>query len=82
MHFLFERMIDRDGEFAMTIHFRHLSQKICAMVRASLEDVVLPLMNHFMCEGAYELISSAGSTAQQEFEERKREADFTLRGFV
>ena len=64
MHFLFERMVDRDGEFAITIHFGHLSQKIRAMVRATLEDVVLPLVNHFMCEGTHELISSARSTAQ------------------
>src|SRR5262245_18194847 len=82
MHFLFERMIDRDGEFAITIHFGHLSQKIRPMVRTSLEDVVLPLVNHFMCEGADELISATGSTAQQEFEEGERETDFALRGFV
>lgn len=63
MHFLFERMIDRDGEFAVAIHFGHLSEKIRAMVRAPLEDVVLPLVNHFMCEGAHEFIS-ATETAQ------------------
>ena len=64
MHFLLERMIDRDGEFAVTIHFDHLSQKIRAMVRAPSEYVVLPLVNHFMCEGADKLMSATGSTTQ------------------
>lgn len=64
MHFLLERMIDRDGEFAITIHFAHLSQKVRAMVRAPSEDVVLPLVNHFMCEGADELMSAIGGPGQ------------------
>jgi hypothetical protein len=64
MHFFLEGMIDRDGEFAIPIHFAHLSQKVRAMVRAPSEYVVLPLVNHFMCEGADKLMSATGSTTQ------------------
>ena len=79
-HFLLERMVDRNGQLAVTIHFGHLSQKVLAMIRPPLEDVVLPLVNHFVRDSADELISAIGTTCQQGFEERKRESDFTLRG--
>jgi len=64
MYLLLERMIDGNGEFAITIHLAHLSQKVRAMVRAPSENVVLPLVNHFMCEGADELMSAIGSPGQ------------------
>ena len=79
-HFLLERMVNRDGQDALTIHFGHLSQKVRAMVRTPLEDVVLPLVDHLVRESADELISAIGTACQQGFEERKRESDFTLRG--
>lgn len=79
--FLLERVVNRDGQDTPPVHLGHLSKKIQAMVRAPLENVVLPLVNHLMRKGAHELIAAIGSTGQQRFEERKGEADFTL-GFM
>lgn len=81
-HFLLEGMVDRDGQCAVPIHFGHLSEKFSSVIRPPLEDVVLPLMNHLMREGADELVPAIGRTGQQGLEKRKREADLTLRGFV
>jgi len=68
-HFLLERMVDRNGQLAVTIHFGHLSQKVLAMIRPPLEDVVLPLVNHFMREGADEFVPAMRRTGQQRLEE-------------
>src|SRR5512147_662324 len=53
-------MVDGDGQSSVAIHLRHLPEKIWPMIWASLEDVVLPLMNHFMGDGADQLVPAVG----------------------
>ena len=55
-HFLLERMVDRDRQGAVPIHLGHLPQKFSSMIRPPFEDVVLPLMDHLVREGADELV--------------------------
>jgi len=45
-------MIDRDAE-AIQVHARHHATEILTMIRATLEDVVLPLMDHFVRQGRH-----------------------------
>jgi len=81
-HFLLERMVNRDGQGAIAVHLSHLAQKVRSMIRSPFEDIVLPLMDHFMGEGAGQFIQSIGCASQQGLEERERQADFTLKGFL
>jgi hypothetical protein len=46
--FLLQGMTDGDREGAVSVHFGHPTKKICPMIWPSLQDVELPLMNHFM----------------------------------
>jgi hypothetical protein len=54
-HFVLQRVVDRNGEGAVAIHFCHLAEKIRSMAGASLENVILPLMDHLMGQRADEL---------------------------
>lgn len=49
-HFFAQRVIDRDAE-AVLVHARHHAPKIHTVIRAALQNIVLPLMNHFMRQG-------------------------------
>jgi hypothetical protein len=49
-------MVDGDRESAVSIHLGHLSQKARPMVWPLFQNVVLPLMNHFMCQRAPDLL--------------------------
>ena len=49
-HFFAQRVIDRDAK-AVSIHLGHHAAKIGAMIRATLQDIVLPLVNHFVRQG-------------------------------
>jgi hypothetical protein len=49
-------MVDGDRQGAVSIHLVHLTEKIRPMIRSSLQDVVLPLMNHFVRQGAHDLL--------------------------
>ena len=49
-HFFAQRVIDRDTE-TISIHPGHHATKISAMIRATLQDIVLPLVNHFVRQG-------------------------------
>ena len=55
-HVLSQRVIDRHRQCAVPIHVGHFAEKIQAVIRAALEDVVLPLMDHFVGQGADEFI--------------------------
>src|SRR5512134_1682503 len=81
-HFLLERMVDRDGQLAAAVHLGHLAQKFRSMIGPSLEQIVLPLMDHLMGESTDQLVAAIGSAGQEGLEERKRQTDFTLRGFL
>jgi hypothetical protein len=49
-----KRVVDRNAE-AVSIHLSHHAAKIRPMVRAALQDIVLPLMDHFMRECGHEV---------------------------
>jgi len=58
LHFLLQRVVDRNGEDAVAVHLPHLAEEIRSMIRTPLEDVVLPLVNHLMRHCADEFVLS------------------------
>jgi hypothetical protein len=54
--FLLQGMVDGDREIAVPIHFGHLSEKVRPMVWPLFQNVVLPLMNHFVRQRAPDLL--------------------------
>ena len=46
-HFFAEGMVDRDAE-PIFIHPCHHATKVQSMIRATFQNIVLPLMDHFM----------------------------------
>jgi len=58
-------MVDRDAE-ALLIHPRHHATKIHSMIGATLQDIVLRLMNHFMRQRRQNLMVLVGSISLQE----------------
>jgi hypothetical protein len=49
-------MVDGDCQSAVSIHLGHLAEKVHPMIRPPLQDVVLPLMNHFVRQRAQDLL--------------------------
>jgi hypothetical protein len=47
-HFLREGVINRDTQKPVTVDLPHLSTKVRPMIRSSLQDVILPLMDHLV----------------------------------
>ena len=58
LHFLLQRVVDRNGESAVAVHFPHLAEEIRSMIRMPLEDIVLPLVDHLMRYCADEFVFS------------------------
>jgi hypothetical protein len=54
-------MVDGDRQGAVSVYFGHLAEKIRSMIRPPLQDVILPLMNHFVCQRAHDLLLAARS---------------------
>jgi hypothetical protein len=48
-------MVDGNRQGTVPIHLGHLAEKIRPMIRPPLQDVVLPLMNHFVRQRAHDL---------------------------
>ena len=65
LHFLFQRMVDRDRQCTVAVHLTHLPEKIRSMVRPPLEDVVLPLVDHLVCECTDEFVFPECRPCQQ-----------------
>lgn len=76
-HFFLQRMVERDRQRAVAIHLGHLAQEVLSMIRAAFQDIVLPLMDHFMGDGAAHFGLAIWRGGQEGREERKRETDFT-----
>jgi len=49
-------MVDGDRQGAVPIHLGHLAEKVRPMIWPPLQDVELPLMNHFVCQRAHDLL--------------------------
>jgi hypothetical protein len=71
-------MIDGDRQGAVPIHLGHLAEKIHPMIRPSLQNVELPLMNHFVRERIHDLLLAILTTLGGLSEQRKGEADFAI----
>ena len=54
--FLLQGMVDGDRESAVPIHLGHLPEKARPMVWPLFQNVVLPLMNHFVRQRAPNLL--------------------------
>ena len=76
--FLPQGMIDGDRQGAVPVHFGHPTKKIPPMIRPSLQDVELPLMNHFMRQRAHNLPLTILAPLDGLSEQGKGEADFSF----
>jgi len=75
---LLQRMVRRYGQHAITIHLGHLSQKVGSVVGTSLEDVVLPLMDHFVGQRAREFVLAIRSLREGLRQQRNREPNLPM----
>ena len=73
-------MVDGDREGPVSIHLGHLAQKVLAMIWPPLEDVELPLVNHFVRECIHDLLLPILACLDDLLEEGKGEANFTRDG--
>src|SRR4029079_3885777 len=71
-------MIDGDRECTVLIHLGHFTEKICPMIRSPLEDVVLPLMNHFVGQRAHDLLLAVLAPLGGLLAQGKGEANLSL----
>jgi hypothetical protein len=69
-------MVDCDGQGAVPIYLGHLAEKIWSMIRSPLQDVVLPLMNHFVCQRAHDLLFAILAPLDDLLEQGKGQTDF------
>ena len=69
-------MVDSDCQGAVPIHLGHLPEKIQTMIRTPLQDVVLPLMNHFVCQRAHDLLLAVLTPLDDLLEQGKGQTDF------
>ena len=70
-------MVEGDSQGAVPIHLGHLAEKIWSMIRSPLQDVVLPLMNHFVCQRAHDLLFAILAPLDDLLEQGKGQTDFT-----
>jgi hypothetical protein len=71
-------MVDGDREGTVPIHLGHLAKKIRTVVRSPFQDVVLPLMNHFVCQRAHDLLLAVLAPLGGLLEQGKGEANLSL----
>ena len=76
--FLPEGMVDGDREGTVAIHLRHLAEKIRTVIRSPFQDVILPLMNHFVCQRAHDLLLAVLAPLGGLLEQGKSEANLSL----
>ncbi len=67
----------RDGNPQQTasVHLPHLGEKFEPVIRPSLQDVKLPLMNHFVGQGAQQLLLGVGGPGGELLEQRQGQTD-------
>jgi hypothetical protein len=70
-------MVEGDSQGAAPIHLGHLAEKVRSMIRSPLQDVVLPLMNHFVCQRAHDLLLAIRAPLDDLLEQGKGQADFS-----
>jgi hypothetical protein len=72
-------MVDGDRQGAVPIHLGHLAEKIRPMIRSPLQDVELPLMNHFVRQRAQDLLLAIFASLDDLVEQGKGQANFAPR---
>jgi len=78
LHFIVERVVDRNRDHPAPVHLGHLPHKIRAVIRLPLQDVELPLMNHFMGQGVEQFLLGVGGSFGQALHQRLGETDLPL----
>ncbi len=58
-HCVAQRVIDRDTQ-AVPIHLGHHATKVGTMVRTTLQNIVLPLVNHFVRQSHDSVVALLG----------------------
>jgi hypothetical protein len=76
--FLMEGMIDRNSQRTIAIHLGHLPEEVGSVVGASLGQVILPLMDHFMRQRARDFLFAIGRLCEGLREERQREPNLPI----
>ncbi len=76
--FFAQRVVDRDPQ-PVLIHPGHHATKIGAMIRAAFQDIVLPLVNHFVRQGHDGLVAGLRVVGG---EQHCRQSDAPLPGWV
>lgn len=71
-------MVDGDCHGAAPIHLSHFAEEVRSMIRPPLQDVVLPLMNHFMRQRIYDFLFTILARLDDLLEQGKGEANFSL----
>jgi hypothetical protein len=71
-------MVDGDGQRTVPVHLSHLAEKIHPMIWPALQDIELPLMNHFMGQCVDDFLLAVLVPLERLLEQRKREANFAL----
>lgn len=71
-------MVDGDGQHTVSIHLGHLAEKIQPMIRPSFQDVVLPLMNHFVGQRVDDFLLAIFALLNNLLQQGQREANFAL----
>jgi hypothetical protein len=80
--FLLQRMVDGDRQGPVSIHLGHLAEKILSMIWPPLEDVELPLMNHFVCQRIDDLLLSIFALLGGLLEQGQGEANLRSDGWA
>ncbi len=70
-------MVHGDRQGSVPIHLSHLAEKIRPMIRSTLQDIELPLMNHFMRQRAHDFLLAILGPLNDLSEEGKGEANFS-----
>jgi hypothetical protein len=71
-------MVDGDRQGSVTIHLGHLAEKIRPMIRPPFQDVILPLMNHFVRQRVHDLLLAILAILGDLLEQGKGEANLAL----
>src|SRR5687767_6003912 len=69
-------MVHGDRQGSISIHLGHLAEEIRPMIRLTLEDIELPLMNHFMRQRAHDFLFAILAPLNYLSEEGKGKANF------
>jgi hypothetical protein len=73
-------MRDGNPHQPASVHLPHLGEKIGPVIRPSLQNVKLPLMNHFVGQGAQELLLGIGRPGCELLEQRQGQSDAAALG--